>query len=55
MINWSLAFLIVAVLAALFGFGENAQNATRFSEICFALSVALLLFALPTAYKRGRE
>lgn len=52
MLNWSLAFLIAAVLAALFGFGENVAIATSLSETFFAISTGLLLVSLAIACKR---
>lgn len=55
MLNWSLAFLIIAVLAALFGFGENGPMATWLSEGCFAISTGLLLLSLPFVRKQRNE
>ena len=55
MLSWSLAFLIVAVLAALFAFGESAPMAVWLSEIGFAISVLLFGFAVAFARKRRKQ
>ena len=42
MLNWALTFLIIALIAAVFGFGGVASAAVGFAQICFV--VFLLLF-----------
>ncbi|TAJ39105.1 MAG: DUF1328 domain-containing protein [Reyranella sp.] len=46
MLNWALAFLVIALLAALFGFGGIASTAAGFAQICFF--VFLVLFIVST-------
>jgi len=43
MLRWSLAFLVIAIIAALFGFGGIASSATGIAKILF---FAFLLLAL---------
>lgn len=42
MLNWSITFLVVAIVAAFFGFGGIAGTATDIAKILF--SVFLILF-----------
>jgi uncharacterized membrane protein YtjA (UPF0391 family) len=44
MLYWALMFLIVALVAALFGFGGIASAATGIAQILFV--IALVLFAI---------
>ncbi|MCU0672663.1 MAG: DUF1328 domain-containing protein [Myxococcota bacterium] len=54
MLRWSIAFFLVALLAAFFGFGALAGTAAWFAKILFVgflvLAIASLLFGrLPKA------
>ena len=40
--NWSLGFLMVAIVAALFGFGVIASGAETIVRVCFYFSVTAL-------------
>ncbi len=55
MLGWALTFLIVAVIAAVFGFGGIAGVAVEAAKIIFF--VAILLFAISAVYglMRGRS
>jgi uncharacterized membrane protein YtjA (UPF0391 family) len=44
MLNWALGFLVIAVIAAVFGFGGIAGTAVGFAKILFF--VFLVLFAI---------
>ena len=61
MLNLSLGFLIIALLAALLGLGDGAGTATRFSKGAFAVSLVLFLWSLIARCRRrhphvaGRE
>lgn len=46
LLNWALTFLVIALLAALFGFGGIASTAAGFAQICFF--VFLVLFIVST-------
>jgi uncharacterized membrane protein YtjA (UPF0391 family) len=55
MLGWALTFLIVAVVAAVFGFGGIAGVAVEAAKIIFF--VAIILFAISAVYglMRGRS
>jgi uncharacterized membrane protein YtjA (UPF0391 family) len=55
MLGWALAFLVVALVAAMFGFGGIAGFAVETARIIFF--VALVLFAISAlfAVMRGRS
>lgn len=46
MLRWSLAFLVLALIAALFGFGVIASAAIGVAKILFFIFVVLLLVSL---------
>ena len=53
MLRWSLAFFIVAIIAALFGFGGIASGATEIARVLFfffflVAFVACVIWALVT-------
>lgn len=48
MISWAITFLVVALVAAVLGFGGIAGTATEFAVIIFY--VAIVLFAISLAY-----
>ena len=43
MLNWALTFLVIALLAALFGFGGIASTAAGFAQICFFVFLVLFV------------
>jgi uncharacterized membrane protein YtjA (UPF0391 family) len=43
MLNWALAFLVIALIAAAFGFGGVASTAAGIAQICFVVFLALFL------------
>jgi uncharacterized membrane protein YtjA (UPF0391 family) len=45
MLRWSLAFLIIAIIAAVFGFGGIAASATGIAKILFFAFLILALFS----------
>lgn len=47
MLNWALTFLVIALLAAVFGFSSIASAAAGFAQICFI--VFLVLFVVSAA------
>lgn len=55
MLRWSVIFFIIAIIAALFGFGEIAEGAATIGKILFfvflGLFVLTLIFAL-TLFKK---
>ena len=46
MLGWALTFLIVALVAAVFGFGGIAAAATDIAMIIFYIAIALFLISL---------
>lgn len=46
MIRWIIIFLIIAIIAAIFGFGNIAEGATQIAVIIFWIFVVLLVFSL---------
>ncbi len=48
MLSWAITFLVIALVAALFGFGGLAGTATFAAKICFFVFIVLFLAALIT-------
>jgi len=46
MLNWSLTFFVVAIIAAVFGFGGIAASATSVAKILFVLFLVLFVLSL---------
>ena len=54
MFSWALMFLIVALVAALFGFGGIASAAAGIAKIIFLVAlVAFLISLIAPAFRRG--
>jgi uncharacterized membrane protein YtjA (UPF0391 family) len=55
LLHWALVFLVVALVAALFGFGGVAGTAMEGARILFWVAVVLLLVSLVFGFaRRGR-
>ncbi len=54
MLSWALAFFIIAIIAAVFGFGGIAAGATEIAKILFFLFVILFAVSLVAGLVRGR-
>jgi uncharacterized membrane protein YtjA (UPF0391 family) len=52
MLAWSISFLIIALIAALFGFGLVASAAAGIAKVLFV--VFILLFVLSLAFRGPR-
>jgi uncharacterized membrane protein YtjA (UPF0391 family) len=52
MLRWAVLFLIVAIVAAVFGFGGIAAAATDIARILFFVFVVLFIIALVMGYRR---
>ncbi|WP_373552656.1 DUF1328 domain-containing protein [Haliscomenobacter sp.] len=52
MIRWSITFLIIAIIAAVFGFGGIAAGAATFAKILFFIAIAVFIITLIAG--RGR-
>ncbi len=53
MLWWALVFLIVAIIAAVFGFGNIAEGAATIAKVIFFIFVVLLLISLLSHLLRG--
>jgi uncharacterized membrane protein YtjA (UPF0391 family) len=54
MIYWSASFFIIAIIAAMFGFGGISEGATSIAKILFFLFLVLFVLSLITGlFRRG--
>lgn len=54
MLNWALAFFIIALIAAFFGFGGIAASAAGIAKILFFGFIVLAAISLAAGLLRGR-
>jgi uncharacterized membrane protein YtjA (UPF0391 family) len=54
MIGWAITFLVVALVAALLGFGGIAGVAVEFAKIIFFIAIILFAIAAVVGLVRGR-
>lgn len=54
MLSWALTFLLVAIIAAIFGFGGIASTASGIAQILFVIFLALFLVSLLVGVLRGK-
>jgi uncharacterized membrane protein YtjA (UPF0391 family) len=54
MLSWALAFFILALVAAVFGFGGIAASAAGIAKILFVAFLVLALVSAIGGYWRGR-
>ena len=55
MIGWAITFLIVALVAAIFGFGGIAALAVDIARIIFVVAIILFVISAVVALIRGRS
>jgi uncharacterized membrane protein YtjA (UPF0391 family) len=55
MLGWAIAFLVIALIAALFGFGGIASASAGIAQILFFIFLALFVIALIARAVRGRS
>jgi uncharacterized membrane protein YtjA (UPF0391 family) len=55
MLGWALTFLVIALIAALLGFGGIAGTAVGIAKIIFFVAIALFLIAAIAGAIRGRR
>jgi uncharacterized membrane protein YtjA (UPF0391 family) len=55
MLSWALAFFIVAVIAAIFGFGGIAVGAAGIAKFLFLLFLAAFVISLIVGVSAGRR
>jgi uncharacterized membrane protein YtjA (UPF0391 family) len=54
MLSWALTFLVLAIIAAVFGFGGIAAGATQIAQILFFIFLVMFVVSLVTGGLRGR-
>jgi uncharacterized membrane protein YtjA (UPF0391 family) len=55
MFGWAIAFLVIALIAAVLGFGGIAGVAIEAAKIVFFVAIVLFLIAAVTGLVRGRR
>jgi uncharacterized membrane protein YtjA (UPF0391 family) len=55
MLSWALAFFIIAVAAAVFGFGGIAAGAAGIAKFLFLLFLAAFIISLIVGVSSGRR
>lgn len=56
MLNWALIFFVIALIAAVFGFGGIASAAAGIAKVLFFIFILLFVISLLTGFvkKNGR-
>lgn len=54
LLHWALIFLIVAIVAAVLGFGGAAGTAMEGAKIIFYIAIVLLVISVILNFARGR-
>lgn len=52
MLYWALMFLVIALLAGIFGFGGIASTATGIAQILFVIAIVLFVVSLFAGFVR---
>ncbi len=55
MLYWALVFFVVAIIAAVFGFGGIASASAGIAQLLFFVFLALLVISLVVHVVRGRS
>jgi uncharacterized membrane protein YtjA (UPF0391 family) len=55
MLGWALTFLVIALIAAVLGFGGIAGTAVGIAKIIFFVAIILFLISALTGAFRGRR
>jgi uncharacterized membrane protein YtjA (UPF0391 family) len=55
MIGWALTFLLVALVAAVFGFGGIAGTAVEIAKLIFFVAIVLFAISAVVGMLRGRS
>jgi uncharacterized membrane protein YtjA (UPF0391 family) len=55
MLRWSLAFFIVSIIAAVFGFGGIASGASEIARVLFFIFIVVFLISLLWGLAAGRR
>lgn len=54
MLGWAIGFLVIALIAGLFGFGFIASASAGIAKILFVIFLVLFVISLFTGSMRGR-
>lgn len=54
MLSWALGFLVIAIIAAIFGFGGIAGTAVAIAKLIFFVAIILFLISAVAHLARGR-
>lgn len=54
MLRWAIAFFIIAIIAAVFGFSDIAEGATDIAKILFFVFLVLFIISLLFNLVRGK-
>lgn len=54
MLSWAVTFLVIALIAAVLGFGGIAGTAIEIAKIIFFVAIALFLISAVIGLMRGR-
>lgn len=52
MLYWALMFLVVALVAAIFGFGGIASTATGIAQVLFVIALVMFVVSLLAGFMR---
>lgn len=52
MLSWAVAFLVIAITAAVLGFGGIAGTSTGIAKILFVVFLAMFVLAFVASYRR---
>ena len=55
MLRWAAAFFIIAIIAALFGFGGIASGASDIARVCFFFFLVIFVVSLIWGLATGRR
>jgi uncharacterized membrane protein YtjA (UPF0391 family) len=55
MLNWAVTFLVIALVAAVLGFGGIAGTAVEIAKLIFFVAIVLFLISAIVAVVRGRS
>jgi uncharacterized membrane protein YtjA (UPF0391 family) len=54
MLSWALTFLVIAIIAAIFGFGGIAGTAVGIAQVLFYIFIAIFVISTIFGLVRGR-
>ncbi|HZE96613.1 MAG TPA: DUF1328 family protein [Planctomycetota bacterium] len=55
MLRWALAFFVIAIIAAVFGFSGIAAGATEIARVCFFFFLVVFAVSLVWSLTTGRK